>query len=143
MKKEQENKQYLNEDVKDLLFDECENEIDEPIKIGEFVDEDERFEKEPIPKKALDNDFKKKIKKENKRIKLLNQKEMILGGLKGIFKSVKILRTLDFIFNLFSIVAIAAAVIITFKYFIEGNPYMVAVGCLLIFITIYLNEKIN
>lgn len=127
-----------SEEIKEKITDKSEK-----IKVGDFINEDERFEKAPSKKKALDKKFKENIKKENKKANFLNKKKIMFGSIKGIFGVNKILRLLDFILNLFSILAIVTSVVITFEYFISGKPYMVGVGCLLIFITIYLNEKIN
>ncbi len=123
---------------KDLIIEDGDCEIN----IGDFIDEDERFEKNP-PKKALDKKFKENIKKENKKANALNKKKIFINALKELFNSEKIFRTFDFLLNLFSISAIITSVIVTFKYFTDGEPYMTAVGCLFVYITIYLNEKIN
>lgn len=126
------------EKIEDLFIEDNMSEIN----IGDFIDEDERFEKNP-PKKALDKKFKESIKKENKKANKLNKKKIFIDGLKKIFDSERIFRAFDFLLNLFSISAIITSVIVTFKYFADGEPYMTAVGCLFVYITIYLNEKIN
>lgn len=113
-----------------------------------FLDEDEQKEKPDEGETKEKNDkvfgkqFKKDIKRENRKSKIaFVQKRFLnifkLSSLSGLF------RLLDFILNLFSISAIIFGVLVTAKFLLEGNPYMVVSGCIFIFIIIWLNEKIS
>ena len=129
-----------------LLIEAEEKENGEKISPDErfFLDEDDSVKEKDDGKevkKALDKNFKKDLKKENRKAKIAFLQKRFIGmfkisSLSGLF------RLLDFILNVFSISAIIFGVAITAKFLMDGNPYMVVAGCVFIFIVIYLNEKI-
>ncbi len=111
--------------------------LDEDESVAEKTDEDENK-----TKKALDKNFKKDLKKENRKAKIAFLQKRFINMFK-ISSLSSVFRLFDFILNVFSISAIIFGVLVTSKFLMDGNPYMVVAGCVFIFIAIYLNEKIS
>lgn len=122
---------------------------------GAKVSPDERFfedesekpkdvieDEEEKPKKVFDKSFKKQIKKENRKAKIAFIQKRFLNFFK-LPSLGSLFRLLDFSLNAFSIIAIIFGVVMTAHFLLKSNPYMVVAGCVFIFITIYLNEKIS
>jgi len=127
----------------ETIMSEIEDSIEDSIEIGAKVEVDERFSDKNKKKILFDKEMKKKIEKENKKSVKLGKRKFLFSKLKSAIKITSILRTLDFMFNIFSISFIIISAIITLKYLIIGDHLMVAAGCLLMFMSIYLNEKIS
>jgi len=111
--------------------------MDEPDEKNEVKDEPEKK-----PEKVMGKGFKKQIKKENRKNKIAFAKKKFSNFFRLATVS-SLFRLLDFLLNVFSIASIIFGVIVTAHFLMEGNPYMVASGCVFIFIVIYLNEKIS
>ena len=123
----------------------------------ELVDEDERFfvdEKEKnkniddTPDKPVKKVFDKKLKKKMKQEQRLVNREIFKKKLAGIFKMESqfmpaVAKVMDFTLNMFSIGIIIVAVIVTLNFLMNNNPIMTVVGCLFIWLTIYLNKQIS
>lgn len=125
-------------------------------KASDTVEPDERFfnaededdvvvqEAEEQPKKVFDKSMKKKLKKEQMKVDREIMKKKVLNVFKnetGFMTTVA--RIMDFSLNAFSIVIIIVAVLSTLNFLLHNNPIMTVVGCLFIWLTIYLNKQIS
>lgn len=120
------------------------NETHTPV--PEFTDTEDMLFDTGIEKQSespMNEKFKREIRKENKKKTIGLKRKAFREVLSKIFDTGKILRSLDFMLNVFAITAVVVNTVLTIKYFIAGDPYMTAVGCLLIATSIYLNEKIS
>lgn len=123
----------------------------------ESIEDDERFfadEKEKnkdiddTPDKPVEKVFDKKLKKKMRQEQKLVDKEIFKKKLVGIFKMEgefmpSVVKVMDFTLNMFSIGIIIVAVIVTLNFLMNNNPIMTVVGCLFIWLTIYLNKQIS
>lgn len=114
-----------------------------------FIDENEKsediIEDDDKPKeKVFNSKLKKKMKKEKIKVKYEIFKHKIFSLFKietGFIGTVA--KILDFTLNMFSIAMIVVALVVTLNFMLNSNPVMTVVGCLFVWITIYLNKQIS
>lgn len=121
----------------------------EKNKFGVVIDEHEQPKKKGHVKQKKDKKetasqgMKSRMKKEKKKENRIKLRYKLRGVLTNANTYAGILKIMDFLLNTASLLAIGVAVFYSLKFLIEQNPIMALTGCLVVWLLIKLNEKIQ